>query len=293
MSPTPVSGAMTSDDGARLDFSIGAVSWPAIVAGGVAAVAVSLLLTLFGTALGLSFTSPWANAGVSAVTFSMTAAIWLIVVQWAASAFGGYISGRLRSRWTRLHTDEVFFRDTVHGFLAWALASVFTVAFLTSAVASVLGTGTQAAATVAAGGASNPGVARPGPNPMDANGPFGYYIDSLYRNDKGAHIDMDARNETNRLFLNGIRAGEMPAADKEYLARNVEARTGVSHEEAVKRVDDAEAGIVESEVKAKQAADAARKAAAAFSFFTFFSMLIGAFIASVAAAIGGRQRDEY
>ncbi len=292
MSPSPTTGTMTSDDAARLDFSVGAVSWPAIVAGGVAAVAVSLLLTLFGTALGLSFTSPWVNAGVSAVTFSMTAAIWLIIVQWAASAFGGYISGRLRARWTRLHTDEVFFRDTVHGFLAWAMASIFTVAFLTSALASVLGTGTQAAATVAAGGASNPAMARPA-GPGADNGPFAYYIDGLYRNDKGTRLDMDARNETNRLFMNGIRNGEMPAADKEYLARNVEAHTGVSHEEAVKRVDDAEAGIVESEVKAKQAADAARKAAAAFSFFTFFSMLIGAFISSVAAAIGGRQRDEY
>jgi len=277
---------------AELDFAVGAVSWPAIIAGGVATIAISLLLTLFGAGLGLSFTSPWTNAGVSGVAFTIHAAIWLIIVQWAASAFGGYIAGRLRSRWTRVHTDEVFFRDTAHGFLAWALAAVFTVAFLTSAMSSVIGGGAHAAgAMMAPPPAPMMGKAGPGPMMGAEGGPLAYYVDSLYRGGKA--VDPEARMETTRILANSLKSETMPQADHDYLARNIESRAGVSRDEAVKRVDDTEATLRDADQKMKEAADTARKAAASFAFFTFFSMLIGAFISSVAAAIGGSQRDAY
>ncbi|MDE1151004.1 MAG: hypothetical protein PW788_00565 [Micavibrio sp.] len=286
------------DHNAELDFSVGAVSWPAIIAGGVATIAISLLLTLFGAGLGLSFTSPWSNAGISGVAFTINAAIWLIIVQWAASAFGGYIAGRLRTRWTRVHTDEVFFRDTAHGFLSWALAAVFTVAFLTSAVASVIGGGARMAGPMASAGAATSAMsapAKPGPGMMAGpdNGPFAYYVDGLYRGGKTSAVDPEARGETTRILLNSLKSDNMPDADRDYLAKAVETRAGVSHEEALRRVTDAEAGLRDMETKTKEAADAARKSAASFAFFTFFSMLIGAFISSVAAAIGGSQRDAY
>ena len=101
------------------------------------------------------------------------------------------------------------------------------------------------------------------------------------------------RGETTRILMTGLRDKDVSEDDKAYLATTIENRTGISHDEAVKRVDDAIAAAKEAEQKAKEAADAARKAAASFSFFTFFSMLIGAFIASVAGALGGKQRDEY
>ena len=125
--------------------------WPAIIAGAFTArCRVTDPLLLLGSGFGLASVSPWAHAGVSAVTFTATTAIWLIVMQWIASGLGGYLTGRLRSKWVSMHTDEVFFRDTAHRFLAWALATVFTAMFLASAISSIVGNGTRAATTMAA-----------------------------------------------------------------------------------------------------------------------------------------------
>src|SRR3984957_13730334 len=99
-----------------------AASWPAIFAGAVIAAAATLLLMALGSGLGLASISPWSNHGVSATTFAVTGAIWLILTQWISAALGGYIAGRLRTRWIGTHTHEVFFRDTAHGLITWAVA---------------------------------------------------------------------------------------------------------------------------------------------------------------------------
>ena len=94
-----------------------AISWAAVIAGAVAAVAITLLLVALGAGIGLSSVSPWSSSNPSSTTFTLLAAVWLIIVQWLSSGLGGYLAGRLRTKWTTLHTDEVFFRDTAHGFL--------------------------------------------------------------------------------------------------------------------------------------------------------------------------------
>ena len=91
----------------------------------------------------------------------------------------------------------------------------------------------------------------------------------------------------------GIRNGHVSPSHKAYLAQLVAARTGLSQADAAKRVDDVIAQAKAAELKAREAADAARKAASQLSIFIGLSMLIGAFIASAAGAVGGRQRDEY
>ena len=191
-----------------------------------------------------------------------------------------------------IHTHETYFRDTAHGFLAWAVASVVSVAVLGSAVSSVVSGGAHMTAGLASGvaqGASQ-GAAQSG----GGEGNAGYYIDSLFRSDKpDANAPMsDIKSEAGNILSMGLRNGEVPAADKTQLVQLVAARTGLSQADAQKRVDDVLAQEQAAETKARQAADAARKAASSLAFFTFFSMLIGAFIASAAAAIGGRQRDE-
>jgi hypothetical protein len=120
---------VVADEGSR---SQSAVSWAAIIGGALAASAITLLLVALGSGIGLSS----AALNPSATTFTLRAAVWLIIVQWLSSALGGYLAGRLRTKWSGLHTDEAFFRDTVHGFLAWALASVLVAAFATSSIAS-------------------------------------------------------------------------------------------------------------------------------------------------------------
>jgi hypothetical protein len=301
-----------------VESSKSAVSWGAIVAGAVVAAAVSLILLALASGLGLASVSPWPNSGASLTTFSVMTAIGLIVVQWVASGFGGYVTGRLRTKWTGTHTHEVFFRDTAHGFIMWALSTVLVASLLASATASLVGAGAHGAAMVATGvaaggaGAAGSAITSSGGGSGGANGSAGdssasagtmspvgsvsaYNIDTLFRatqpNANGAGSNADARAEATRIMARSLSSGDVPAADRTYLAQLVTARTGVSDTDAQKRVDDTIAQVQADETKARQAADAARKASAAASIFTALAMVIGAFIACAAAALGGQLRD--
>jgi hypothetical protein len=279
------------DSGITAESSVSAISWPAIFGGGTAAASTTLIMVLIGSGLGFAMVSPWPNSGSSATTFTVVAGIWLIVMQWLSSGLGGYITGRLRTKWVRTHTHEVFFRDTAHGFLTWGLASVFGAVLLASAGSSAIGTGTRAVASVAGGVAQGAGTAVAPMAQQQA-----YDVDSLFRGEKpdAAAAGRDSRTEAARIFAHGLtNGGTMPAADRDYLTTVVADRTGLTHDDAQKRVDDAIAQEKAAETKVRQAADTARKSTAAFSIFTAISMLIGAFIASAAAAYGGSLRDEH
>src|SRR5271165_2268600 len=119
--------------------TLSAVSWGSIAAGAVSAAALALALLAFGAGLGLSSISPWADSGVSAATFKTAAGIYLVIVAVMSSAIGGYLAARLRTKWTGLHTNEVFFRDTAHGFVAWAFATVLSASVLAAAATDVVG----------------------------------------------------------------------------------------------------------------------------------------------------------
>jgi len=281
-----------------LEASTSGVAWPAIIGGALAAAALSLILLALGSGLGLASVSPWSNFGASATTFTVMTAVWLIVVQWLASGLGGYLTGRLRTKWVGLHTHEVFFRDTANGFLTWAAASVIGVVLLASAASSVVSGAATMMAGVASGAAA--GASQRVTQAATQSGgtradPTAYFIDNLYRT---AHpsanaSDGDVRAQSTRILLNGMLNGDVPAPDRTYLAQLVSAHTDLSQADAEKRVDEVIAQEKAVEVKARQTADAARKAGAYLSIFTALSMLVGAFIACVAAALGGQQRDEY
>jgi hypothetical protein len=268
--------------------SASAVSWAAIIGGAVTAVAITLLLVALGSGIGLSSVSPWSSANPSATTFTLLAAVWLIIVQWLSSGLGGYLAGRLRTKWAGLHSDEVFFRDTAHGFLAWALATVLVAVFATSSISSAIGTATRVASNVAGGAASSATQAA-----SDRAPSADYFLDTLFRRDQpdATGSPQDARAEAGRILVRSLANGNLDPGDRTYLARLIAARTAISQQDAEKRIDDTVAQMKAAEEKAKQAADAARKTSATASYYLFFSMLIGAFIASAAGAIGGRQRD--
>ena len=270
------------------------VSWGAIAAGAVGAAALALLLIAFGAGLGLSAVSPWSDSGVSASTFKTGAAgIYLVCVAVMSSAVGGYLAARLRTKWVGAHTHEVFFRDTAHGFIAWAFATLLSATALTS-VTGYLANGTAAAV----GGAAS--QATRSVNPADI------YVDKLFRPDtaqpasapasspaagnpnpaapSGANSNQ-SRAEVLRLWTASFQGNQdLSTADKTYVAQVVAARTGMSQADAEKRVNDV---IVE----AKTAADTARKGAAKLSFWLTAAMLFGAFAASLAAVEGGSLRD--
>ena len=268
------------------------VSWPAVIGGAFVTAAFSLILLSLGTGLGLASISPWANTGASASTIGAAAIVWLIMMQLVASALGGYLAGRLRTKWASIHTDEVFFRDTAHGFLSWAVAVVLTAGFLASAAASMAGGALQAGAATAAGSVAvvNGAAGQATDRTFDPNA---YFVDMFFRTDRPTADGTEAsvRAETGRIIVNALRQDDVPVADKAYLVHVVSARTGLGPAEADKRVSDVIAQARSVALQARQAADTARKAAAHLSLWIFVALLIGAFCASFAATIGGRQRD--
>jgi hypothetical protein len=264
-----------------------AASWGAILAGAFVAASVSLILLALGTGLGFALVSPWQGHGVTAATFAATTAIWFIVMQWVSACLGGYIAGRFRTRWIGTHAHEVFFRDTAHGLVTWALATVVVAVVLANFASSLFGGGMHAAGTVAAGGLD--GLATSSASPAAS-----YNIDKLFRTSGASSSGTtDYRGEATRILANAVSTGSVPPADRMYLATLIAQKTGISQEDAQKRVDDAAASSLEAQAKVKEAADEARKLTAEASIYTALSMLIGAFIASVSAALGGRLRDEH
>src|SRR5271163_5014939 len=174
------------DGSVRNDAHSSGVTWSAVIGGAFVCAAISLILLALGTGLGFSAVSPWANSGVSASTVGTGAIVWLILIQVIGSLMGGYLAGRLRTKWTKIHTDEVYFRDTAHGFLAWAVALVITAAFLASAAASMVGSEPRAANSTRSEGAV-----------VDANR---YFVDSLFRGEKEAPATEAQRAEIGLIF---------------------------------------------------------------------------------------------
>ena len=303
-----------------LDAPTSAVSWGAIFAGAAGAAVLSLILLILGTGLGLSSVSPWVNSGISAEALGVSTIIWITFTQLAAAALGGYLAGRLRTRWLSVPIDEVHFRDTAHGFLAWAVATLFTAALLTSTIAAVL-SGTASGAMTAITSAP----AKSAIEMVEKNG-MRYQLDTMFRSPVAAAMDPAAepmsqdfsdegairptRNsngamqpkyaEVRRIFAQAALSTQsnkaLPAEDLKYVAGLVEQHTGLGQAEAEKRVRDsyntAQTQATEFKAAAKVMADKSRKAAANASLWLFVSLLIGAFIASLSATLGARHRDD-
>jgi hypothetical protein len=255
-----------------------AASWPSIFAGAFVAASATVMLVALGSGIGFASISPWSGHGVSVATFAVSTAIWIIVTQWIAAALGGYIAGRLRTRWVGTHTHEVFFRDTAHGLITWAVATVLVAAVAAGSAMSAAGAAGRAVADATTTGALMP-----------------YDVDKLFRPTSTAAgaAAAEARMEATHIIANAFASGSVPDTDRTYLAEQVAARTGASQSEARARVDGLIAAVTQSQEKLKADADKAKKATAQASIYLALSMLIGAFIASVSAALGGRIRDQH
>ncbi len=282
--------------------TLSGISWGSIAAGAVTAAGVSLALLGLGVGLGLSAVSPWTDSGVSATTFKVAAGVYLVLVAVMSSAIGGYLAARLRTKWSGLHTNEVFFRDTAHGFVTWAFATIISVSLLGAATTRLVG-GAVSAPTSAAGQSAT------------SQNPAQIYVDRLFRREApaatnttagGAASGSDAagtagaappsaptatgaspatRAEVTRLWTASVQSDEgLSTADRTYIARLVAANTGISQGDAEKRVDD----VI---TQAKADADRARRNGVQFAFWMTAALFFGAFAASLAAAEGGQHRD--
>lgn len=308
----PVSGAAGRIGEPVADEAVrSGVSWPAIFAGATAAAALTLIMLLLGASMGFGLSSPWAGEGAEAKTLGIAGAFWITFTQIVASGLGGYLAGRLRTKWSGLRTEEVKFRDTAHGFLAWGLATLVTFALTASVIGSTLGAtarvGMQAAGNVASAAANTVASSQSGDE--GSGGAMGYWVDSMLRKDPGApgagapgaatapDSATSASNtaELSRILANAVRTGTLSPEDRRYAGQIVAQRTGMSQQDAEKRVSDtfdrAKAALEDTKNKAKAAADTARKASAYGSLWIFVSLVIGALVAAYCASLGGRNRD--
>ena len=256
------------------ESSVSAVSWSAIAAGAVVSAAFTLFLLHLVAGLGLVSVSPWPGSGASATTLHVAGGIALVLAAVMASALGGYLAARLRTRWVGIHTDEVYFRDSAHGVLAWAFATVISATVLASAAGGIVSSVTQ-------GATANPALV------PDRNA---YLVDTLFRSDRPATGDQGnvqaANGEVSRIMARGLApGGDFTPGDRTRVAQLVSARTGLPQAEAEQRVN---AAITQ----AKAAADEARKAAAKLAFWLAAALLAGGLAAGLGAVEGGRLRDE-
>lgn len=289
-----------------------AVSWAAIFAGAAGAAALSLILVILGTGLGFSAVSPWEMKGVSAGKIGFAAIVWLGFTQLAASGLGGYLAGRLRTRWTAAHTDEVYFRDTAHGFLTWALATLLTAAVFTSVIGAMAAGGARAGAEMAGGAASATAVGsavagtvamqgNAGSDTAEQDNTVEYFVDALFRapadgrqQQPGEQAEIPA-DEVMRIFMRALRSENLPQDDQRYIGQLIARHTDISQQEAEQRVvrgfEQTQTTLKEAENRLREAADEARKTSAYTALWMFVALMIGAFTASLLAVFGGRQRD--
>lgn len=280
-------GAVSTPDG---DGYASGVSWGAILAGAAAAAALSFILLILGAGLGLSSVSPYQYNDKPLATASIA---WIAFMQLAASGIGGYMAGRLRVKWAAVHGDEVYFRDTAHGLLTWAVATLVTVAVLASgaraALSGAIDTAAAAAPVAAAVGATAASGSSSGGR---ANT---YFADMVLRSPDGEVATESQRSEINRILLTDLASGKISGEDRNYLAQIIAKRTGVSQADAEQRVDliyaQATQAANDAKAKATAAAEQARQAAARSALWMFVALLLGAFVAAVSAIVGGRNRD--
>ena len=256
------------------------------MAGAVLAAALSFVFLTFGAAIGLSTTSPWANSGVSVKTLATIAVFFAMVQQIGSFMAGGYVAGRMRSRWGETNKDEVEFRDGLHGGLVWAVGVAIGAALFLSTAGSAVKTGADVAGKAAAAAAANAD-------------PSAYSIDALLRPAAGrppvagqgaapATSAADTRTEVARIFAKATASGTLPENDKSYLASVVAQRTGLPQPEAEKRVTEA---FAEANRAVKEAADKARRASILTGFVTAASLMVSFGAAWWAALRGGNHRD--
>lgn len=275
-----------------------AVSWGAVIAGAVIAAALTITLVTGGTGLGFLAISPWHNSAASGTSMAIGTIVWLFVTQIIAYGIGGYVAGRLRTKWSDVQGDEIYFRDTAHGFMVWALSSIVGIVLLGSVAASIVSGTTQAGATLAGAsvGAASAAAGSAAIN-NDEVFSFDYYTDTLLRAENPSQVSntKDSRKEISTIFTRSILQGEISSEDENYLIRVVAQRADISEAEARTRLQDisnrAKQAVETLEMQARKAADEARTAAAIFALWAFASLLIGAFVASFFATIGGRARD--
>ncbi|MBY0443994.1 MAG: hypothetical protein K2Q15_02140 [Burkholderiales bacterium] len=273
-----------------VDSQASGVAWGAVFAGAAVAAALSFILLILGVGLGLSSISPYSY---NASPMGLPTIAWLVFMQLAASGVGGYIAGRLRVKWADVQRDEVHFRDTAHGLLAWALATLVTVAVLAGGARAVLSGAIEAGVSAPSLGTHSQSMGRSDLEQSTYSSE--YFADVMLRSNAAAPVSDSLRAEVGALLRSGVLSEGISPEDRAYLGQLIAKRSGLGQVDAEHRVDEVYARAVKASVdvraKSKAMAEEARKTAAHSALWMFVALLLGAFIASLSATFGGRARD--
>jgi hypothetical protein len=246
------------------------LQWTPVIAGALAATALSLILVTFAAAIGLgvSSTAPtWRDASAALWLLS---GIYLILQAVVSFALGAYIAGRLRRPSAAGPSDEVETRDGLHGLTVWALAVVL---------------GATVAAFVAAAAVNRPSPSTAA-NASAAEPLLSYELDRLFRAARRPpNVDLRSdRAEAGRILLTSSGHSGVSSEDRGYLVQLVGSATGLAAADAERRVDNVIAN-------AKTALNRSRRSTVILSFSLATAVLLGAVAAWAAACAGGRHRD--
>lgn len=247
------------------------ISWGAVIAGAIAASALTFVLITFGAAIGLAIASPSATWRDTSVALALLSGLWLLLTAIASFALGGYLAGRLRATGESTTADEVELRDGIHGLLVWGLAILIGAAL-------ALGLARTAAAPATGNVLA--------PTASTAEPLLAFELDRLFRADRraGEAVEPDVRAQAARIITTSLGHADMAAEDRAYLVRLVMARTGLAQPDAERRVTEVIA-------QARRAIRRARANAVILAFMAAASLLAGAAVAWFAAGFGGRHRD--
>jgi hypothetical protein len=224
---------------------------------------------------------------MSAVGLAIALGLWLVWVQVSSFMAGGYVTGRMRRRAYDATEHESDVRDGMHGLVMWGTGVLVGALFLALSAG-----GAATTAATAAGGAAQAAVEKMA-NAAQGTNPFSQAVDTAFRSSRPeAGNSADARNEAMAIVARGVANGDIPEADRTYLAQVIAARTNVPEDEAKTRVDTMITNAQQAAEEAKQKAQRAKHFAVIAAFLAAASLAISAAAAFWAAGMGGRHRDE-
>jgi hypothetical protein len=268
------------------------VEWGAVFAGAVLAAALSFVLLTFGVAIGLSATSPWPGSGLSAKVIASVAVFWTMAQQIGSVMAGGYVAGRMRSRWYE-SGHEAEFRDGLHGALVWGVAVLISALLIFATAGAVARTGAsfagKAAGSMANSTDATDTVIDAMLRPVNAGqaapaGPQGTSAAQATPTGQRLAGTEETRAEIARILATSVAGGSMTSENRTYLTQLVAQRTGIPQQEAERRVNNAVNA-------ARDAADKARHAAILVGFVTAAGLIISLGAGWWAAMRGGQHRD--
>jgi hypothetical protein len=282
----------TATSGGDLHHTHRRISWAAIFGGVILVVAIQLLLSLLGAGIGLGTVNTNLGSTPTASSLGIGAGVWWVVSSCIALGLGGYVAAWLAG-------IEIRLDGVLHGLITWGIATLLTIYLLTSAIGGIIGGGFSALGgiTSAAGSgvreAAKPIAQAAGVSPEMLQQQALAYLQPT-NPDPAKMSPQDAQKEIASNLATYVKGGSEAPTAKERIINIMAAQMQISHDDAAKRFDDAEAKLKQTRDQtvqtAKDAADASAAAASKTSFAAFGNLLLGALFAAIGGSLAVQRR---